>query len=116
MSEDALRQIVGWLNTGKVLSTVALLDWRIKVRRPEAWQLARHALGTVRAVQCHAKMFTLTGGRFDVAVVGSANLTANPRIEAGVIHADSTVAAFHVGWLTEAAAGGSPWEDDATAS
>lgn len=111
MSEDALRQIVGWLDSGKLLSTVALLDWRIKVRRPEAWQLAHHALGTVRAVQCHAKMFVLTGGAFDVAVVGSANLTANPRVEAGVIHADRTIAAFHVDWLTQAAEGGTPWDE-----
>lgn len=113
-SEDAIRMLLGWLADGRLRSVTALLDWRVKVRRPEAMQLARANFARLRVANCHAKLFVLSAGagaHEAITIVGSANLTANPRIEAAVAHSSPTVADFHREWLESELAGAKPFDE-----
>lgn len=113
IAEDAVVDLIDHRTAGRLTSMDALLDWRVKVRRPKVLQLARGALNTVKVADCHAKVFTLTdtANGFDVVVLGSANLTTNPRVEAGVVHADPAAAEFHRQWIADLIAGGQPFDD-----
>ena len=111
ISEPAVRHLVRALADGRILSLRMLVDWRVGQRSPEALQLARANAARLAMVNCHAKVSVLCNDRWSIAVVGSANYTNNPRIEAGVIAVDEAVAAFHRGWIEAELAGARPFED-----
>ena len=101
VSEDAVRQIIDKIKTGFILNIKAVFDWRVKLRRPEAFELAKFNIADIRLTTCHAKVTIIQNENWDIVVVGSANYTNNPRIEAGVISCDKTAAEFHKSWMTE---------------
>jgi exonuclease VII small subunit len=99
VSEDAIRQIIKKMNTGEIKLIKAVFDWRIKVRRPEAYEFAKYKIADIRLSSCHAKVTAIINDKWSVAIVGSANYTNNPRIEAGVISCDKVAADFHRSWI-----------------
>lgn len=110
VTEDPCRQIVDRIATGKILSFSALFDWRVKVRAPAVFGLAKANYSDVRLGNCHAKVTVIQNDTWAIAIVGSANYTNNPRIEAGVIDCSADAANFHVGWISEQMAGADPFE------
>jgi len=110
ISEPAVRQIIRALGDGRLLSLGLLADWRIQTHCPEAMQLAQASATTCRLTSIHAKVAVLTGRTSQLCIVTSANLTNNPRIEAGVITADAAAAEFHRSWIEAELRNASPFD------
>jgi len=109
MSQPAAEQIMTMLHAGRILSLSLLLDWRVKVRTPEALDLARENCAKLRLASCHAKVCIITNHKMAVSIVGSANFTNNPRIEAGAISTFRSTADFHLDWLNREIEKASPF-------
>lgn len=95
----SMRQLI-LAQESKQLTTVSmLLDARAKTRTPEVYQLASFNLNRIRLTSIHAKVTVIRSLHGCVTILGSANWTTNPRIEAGVVSLEKTVADFHIGWI-----------------
>ena len=110
VSEDAARLLIGKVETKAITRLNCLFDWRIKVRRPEVFQLVRYKIADIRLTTCHAKVTVVENDSWKVAVVGSANYTNNPRIEAGVIACDEKAADFHRKWIKDEIENSDPFD------
>lgn len=110
ITETPVRELVDRLRVGAITELNMLLDWRTRVRCPEALSLAKANAATLRLANCHAKVTVIRGGGWDVTVVGSANYTNNPRIEAGVVSTDAAAADFHQAWIAAEIANAAPFE------
>ena len=100
-TEIAARIILKQIEEKMIRNIYLLLDWRVKVRTPEVLGLLKFNISTIRLTQCHAKVTAIVNDNWGVAVVGSANYTNNPRIEAGVISCDQDLAEFHKKWISD---------------
>ncbi len=114
VSEDAVRQLIQKVTDGSITRLYGILDWRVKVRRPEAFELARFNVADLRLTTCHAKVTVIRNEAWGIAIVGSANYTNNPRIEAGVIACDFDVASFHQDWMASEILKADPFETQKT--
>lgn len=97
--EFAVRQLLMALEKKLLLSVTMILDARAKTRTPEVYQLASHNFSRIRLTEIHAKVTVIRSAKGSVTIVGSANYTSNPRIEAGVITLDEAAANFHINWI-----------------
>lgn len=112
ISEGGLREILRLRDSGKIKSINAIIDWRVLVRNREAVQLARAQADNIATHPCHAKVYVLKNKDWAISVVGSANLTNNPRIEASVITENAEIADFHTGWMKEVIDNTDPFEEN----
>ena len=110
VSEDAVRQLIAKLKGSQIAKLFCVFDWRVKLRRPEAFELARFNIADIRLTTCHAKVTVIQNENWSIAIVGSANYTSNPRIEAGVISCDIHAANFHKKWILEELKNADPFE------
>ena len=99
--EFSIRQLVLAIERKDLLSVNMIADYRAKMRTPEVYQLASQNMNKICLTSIHAKVTVLRSAAGCVTIVGSSNLTSNPRIEAGVISTDPQVAAFHIDWITK---------------
>lgn len=99
LKEYPVRLLMKALEDGRLMSIYALLDARVRVRNPEVLHLAKVQFTTIREYDCHAKVAVLMNEDWQVTVVGSANMTNNPRVEACVLSTHPDVASFHQGWI-----------------
>ena len=95
----ACDRLVSMQTKGEILSISDLVDWRVQVRTPGVMTLAKHAFSDIRVSSCHAKAFIMQNDEWDISIIGSANLTNNPRIECGHMSTSATVANFHKSWI-----------------
>ncbi|MBC8424472.1 hypothetical protein H8E07_10145 [bacterium] len=112
VSNDATHRFAEAMRRGWILSCRALLDWRVKVRRPDALAILRQAMAStdLRLGACHAKIYLLHNDDWHLTFVGSPNLTTNPRIEASVLTESKDVWRFHVDWLGAEIDGANPFD------
>jgi len=98
-------ELLDLLDTGKLLSTVLLSGTYFKNREPAVYAvvaegfLLRHQ--RFLAFQNHAKIICLINDTAAIVVEGSANFTANPRLEQYVLTHDRSLAEFHKSWMEE---------------
>jgi len=113
VSEDAVRVMLANIESGLITGLRMLLDWRVRVRRPEVMQLLSSQLrrADIRLTNAHAKVATIINDDWSIAIVGSANLTNNHRIEVGVVCCSEQAADFHRGWMSEELLGATPFEE-----
>lgn len=109
ITEEPMRALLMLIREGLILELNAVLDYRIEKRKPEAFQLASNIITNIKLTKCHAKMLVLRNEHWHVTVMGSANLSNNPRIEVGVIFTDRATADFHENWISEVIAGKEVW-------
>lgn len=114
ITEDPCRMLINGLNNGQITALHLLFDWRVKIRCPAAAALAKHNASSCYLTSCHAKTTVITNDKWQIAIVGSANYTNNPRIEAGIIHASETAATFHRQWITACISNADPFEMERT--
>ena len=110
ISEIAVRSLLFNLQNGNITDLMMIFDWRIKVRRPEVYELAKFNISDIRLTTCHAKVTVIINDIWAIAIVGSANYTNNPRIEAGVISCDKNAAIFHKTWIMDELRHSDPFE------
>ena len=99
ISEYAIRQLYQFIEHGLILELKGIFDYRNGIRKPAELQFLQKITTDIKAAKCHAKVTVIENDRWGICVVGSANYTRNPRIEAGVLCCDKTVAAFHRDWI-----------------
>ena len=99
ISEYAIRQLYQFIEHGLILELKGIFDYRNGIRKPAELQFLQKITTDIKAAKCHAKVTVIENDYWGISVVGSANYTRNPRIEAGVLCCDKTVAAFHRDWI-----------------
>jgi hypothetical protein len=99
ITEEPMRVLFKLINDGYISELNCLFDYRIEKRKAEAFQLAKVTSSNIKLTKIHAKAAVLINDEWAVSIVGSANLTKNPRIEAGMISTNRGVAEFHAGWI-----------------
>lgn len=99
VSEAATHKLIEKMEDGLITGTHFLVDWRVRVRTPAFLAVAKHRFSDVRVGNCHAKIFVLDNPGWTVSVVGSANFTNNPRIEAGHLSTNEVIGNFHKNWI-----------------
>lgn len=92
ITEEPLRVLIRLKKAGLLTEINALFGDRVTVMSPVAWQYASYNIPDIRLGKCHAKVQVIINDTWQVAVMGSANFTNNPRWEAGVVCCDKTVA------------------------
>ena len=99
ISEFAIRQLYQFIEHGLILELKGIFDYRNGIRKPAELQFLQKITTDIKAAKCHAKVTVIENDQWGISVVGSANYTRNPRIEAGVLCCDKNVAAFHRNWI-----------------
>jgi hypothetical protein len=101
--------LVDWKRSGLLNSVAMLVDWRVQVRTPGVLTLAKEHFTDIRVTCCHAKAFVMQNDTWNISLIGSANLTNNPRIECGHLSTSKTVADFHKSWILAEIANAKPF-------
>lgn len=112
VGEHVAHRLITLMEAGQLSAVHMLVDWRVQVRTPSFLPVARHRLSKVSVTSCHAKVFTLLNDDWGVAVVGSANFTNNPRIEAGHLTTSRETAEFHRRWILAEIDHAAPFGED----
>lgn len=99
ISTEAIRTFNSWQETGLITSLQVILDQGIRNRKPEIYQQATGAFKKMRLIKCHAKVAVISNDKFQFVIIGSANLTNNPRKEAGLIIRSNKIAQANIGWM-----------------
>jgi hypothetical protein len=99
ISEYAIRQLYQFIEHGLILELKGIFDYRNGIRKPAELQFLQKITADIKAAKCHAKVTVIENDHWGISVVGSANYTRNPRIEAGVLCCERKVAAFHRDWI-----------------
>lgn len=110
ISETAARMLIDMLNTGRIRSLRAVVDYRAKNRHPAAHQLAAHSFTELNTFPCHAKLTVIKNDEWTVSINGSANYTNNPRPEAGILDTHATTAAFYTKYIEQMLLNANPFE------
>ncbi|MDY0002575.1 MAG: hypothetical protein RBU30_14865 [Polyangia bacterium] len=101
-SDSAVRQLARLRTEGRVSALHSIMDHHAAQQRTDGAAYLQGVSDTYGTTGIHAKVAVLISSTVGITVIGSANLTTNPRIEAGVITHDLTVARFHAQWITDA--------------
>jgi hypothetical protein len=99
LREFSVRQIILAQAAGDITAVNMVLDYRAKVRTPEVFQLAEMNMNKICLYGIHAKVTVLKSAKGFVTIVGSANWTNNPRVEAGVVSTNKALGEFHIDWI-----------------
>ena len=100
ISEDPLRVILSLIDQGLIMELHCLFSDRILKDKIEPLQLARGLAQRMAFAKVHAKSIAVLNESHGVAIVGSGNLSRNPRIESGTIDTHRKAAEFHANWIS----------------
>lgn len=105
MNQENALELLAMLDAGSI--TAASITTGLYFKRRESAVYATLLQGLQDrgqryvAAKNHAKVLVLRNATADLVVEGSANFTANPRLEQYVVSRDPALAAFHVAWMEE---------------
>lgn len=99
ISEYAIRQLYQFVEHGMILQLKGIFDYRNGVRKPAELQFLQQITTEIKPAKCHAKVTVIENDDWGISIVGSANFTRNPRIEAGVLFTCRKVAEFEKNWI-----------------
>jgi hypothetical protein len=94
ISDKAATTLINLFDAGLIKEFYCILDSRIKVRNPNVLSLMNHKFANIKQCNCHAKVTVLQNENWNIAIIGSANHSNNPRIEVGTIFNDIVAADF----------------------
>ncbi|MDY0001989.1 MAG: hypothetical protein RBU30_11885 [Polyangia bacterium] len=98
-SDSAVRQLARLRTSGRVAQLHSLMDLHASQMRTDGAAFLTTVSDSFGTTNIHAKVAALVGQTTGFVVLGSANLTRNPRIEAACITRSREVAAFHAAWI-----------------
>jgi hypothetical protein len=101
MTEDPCRALLNLKLKGQLLSAACILSERISERTPTVFQLAQNVFQPLKLAKLHAKVCLLHNDQWQVVVLGSANLTRNPKTEVGIIDTHPQSFQFHHKWMQD---------------
>jgi hypothetical protein len=98
---DAAVNLYSLCNKGLITKLSCILEKRIPVTSPEALELVKLHADRIRITDNHSKVMSVINEHWGVSVIGSANMTTNPRIEAGVLFTQKAIAEWNRQWMEE---------------
>jgi hypothetical protein len=101
ITEEPIRAIWQMKENGLIKSIFGVVDHRIKVNSPKGFQFATSFFDELILAKSHAKITVLTAETQSVAIIGSANWTKNPRLEAGIIIKSDEISEFYKNMLLD---------------
>lgn len=87
------------IKAGVILNLFTVLEKRIPITSPTAKDTIVTNATNHLIADNHSKVIVVINDEWKVSVNGSANMTINPRIEAGVLSTVESVAEFHKNWI-----------------
>lgn len=90
IGEIAISTLYSLVKSEKITKLEILIDYTAKKHRLELLNFASNLGANIRIASNHSKLLLIRNQEWTITVVGSGNMTPNPRYEAGVIftHAD----------------------------
>ena len=111
IAEQPVKDIVRLMDNHTITELHCLLDSRIKINCPNAYQIAQHRIANLKLCHIHAKLAVIINDNFHVVVNSSANLSRNSTIETYVITESIDVANFHKEWILGKIEEANPFEE-----
>lgn len=99
ISINAIRVLIDSEKNELINNYYGVLDAGIRNRKPEIYQQIIANFKNYCFAKCHAKVMVIKNQKFSFTIVGSANLTANPRIETGMIILNLAIAEENINWI-----------------
>lgn len=94
IGEEAFRKIHHLQTIGQVTELTCLFDHRISLDKGKELQFVKGIANRIIYMKNHSKVVSIITETDGFVIYSSANLTRNPRMEAGVIYRGLSVAAF----------------------
>lgn len=101
LRELPVRQLVMCKQEGLIKNLNALLDYRAQVNSAEVNEFAKQNFTSLVSRPIHAKVCVIKSAEISITIVGSSNWTLNPKVEAGTICGDPSIAEFHLSWINK---------------
>ena len=101
LKEEPARVLHFLKKTGKIKELNCVFDYRIRTLDEKHFDFLHTIIDKYTLTKCHAKVLAIEGWYFNVAVISSANMSNNPRIEAGYISCNDKSVEFHKGWIMD---------------
>jgi hypothetical protein len=98
---DAAVNLYALCKKGMIRELNCILEKRIPVTSPEAVELIKLHADRIKITDNHSKVMVVLNDQWGVSVIGSANMTTNPRIEAGVLFTIRNIAEWNKQWMKE---------------
>ncbi|MBN2747350.1 MAG: hypothetical protein JXR34_11550 [Bacteroidales bacterium] len=109
IGEASVRAFYQAHENNHMLSLKILIDYTAKKHRPELLNFAENIGASFKISNNHSKIILIENADWNITVVGSGNMTPNPRYEAGVIFTQAkTYLEYHTA-LTEVFNEGNIW-------
>lgn len=99
LRELPVRQLAMCKTDGLINEIHCVLDYKAQVRSAEVNAFAQKNFTTLCLKPIHAKVCVIRSADIDISIVGSANWTVNPKVEAGVLSCTKESAEFHISWI-----------------
>lgn len=100
ISEAALGILHNGLDSGDISHVQAVLDVGNRNRKEKTFDLFKSIVKEHAFKHCHAKVLVVTGSGYHFTLIGSANMTKNPRKEVGVLFNDAVIAQMNIEWIS----------------
>lgn len=94
ISEEAIRMFSFETDRGNIIKLHCLFDYTTKKNKIDLMHFAANVSKDIRLSANHAKLLIIKNEEWTVCLVGSANLTPNPRLESGVIFTNEVAGFF----------------------
>ena len=85
---------------GVITKLHLLLDYRVPVTSPDAYQLLLENADTIQTTRIHAKLSVIRNPEKSITIVSTSNYTQNTRAEVGVITVSKAIAEHRINWIT----------------
>lgn len=102
LSESAVSTLAQLKAAGLLRRISAIMNHQSVTQRSDPLAQLSVVSDRLTIHNCHAKVYVITNDAWAFSIVSSANMTKNPRIEAGVITEGRQVADFHLAWIEQA--------------
>lgn len=102
LSESAVSILAQLKAAGLLRRIRAIMNHQSVTQRSDPLAQLQVVADELTIHNCHAKVYVITNESWAFSVVTSANMTKNPRIEAGVVTEGREVADFHLAWIGQA--------------
>jgi hypothetical protein len=109
IGEASVRAFFHAYENKHLLSLKVLIDYTAKKHRPELLNFAENIGIDIKISNNHSKIILIENDKWKITVVGSGNMTPNPRFEAGVIFTQQKTYLEYYSALTEVFNEGAEW-------
>lgn len=99
INDLSANNIFNLIKAGVIINLYTILEKRIPITSPTAKDTIVTNATNHLIADNHSKVIVVINDEWKVSVNGSANMTINPRIEAGVLSTVESVADFHKKWI-----------------